>query len=239
MRVLGVSPNTHLAQVMVEADYRMKLIGLGVEHTRIRQFATYIDKATPTGSNNGLQRWYFEPNYECVRVSEDHEAMELVGDGVKLVGENEHVGADGQRIKTGSSNRASMAFTSSFTKYYSEIARRSPVYAQLRDVIDMAVAAAFIQHEGYYAKSGWDMQLFGDESRFPVEVYNSPVQVDTVVTSVRKGTRLITPVAGGVHVEAELVLKSENLLTDKDGKIEQVRKATKLDHLQPGQWWWD
>jgi len=238
VRVLGVSPNTHLAQVMVEADYRMKLIGIGLEHTGIRQFITYVDKATPTGSN-GLQRWYFVPDYECVRVSEDHEAMEMVGDGVKLVGENEFVGADGQRTKSGSSNRASMAFTSSFTKFYSEIARRSPVYAQLRDIVDMAVAAAFIQHEGYYAKAGWDMELLGDESRFPVEVYRAPTQVDTVVTSIWKGRRLMTPVAGGVHVEAELALKSENLLEDTEGKVEKVRKETQLDHLQPGQWWWD
>ena len=238
VRVLGVSPNTHLAQVMVEADYRMKLIGIGLEKTGIRQFVTYVDKATGSGSN-GLQRWYFVPNYECVRVSENHEAMEMVGDGVKLVGENEFVGANGQRAKAGVGNRASAAFTSSFTKFYAEIARRSPVYAQLRDIIDMAVAAAFIQHEGYYAKAGWDMPLFGDESRFPVEVYRAPSQVDTVVTSLWKGNRLFTPVAGGVHVEAELALKSENLLEDVDGKVEQARKATQLDHLEAGQWWWD
>lgn len=240
VRVLGVSPNTHFAQVMVEADYRMKLIGIGLERTGIRQFVSYVDKADPaTANRSALQRWYFVPNYECVKVSEDHEAMEMVGDGVKLVGENEFVASSGQRSKGGSGNRASTAFTSSFTKYYPELARRSPVYAQLRDLIDMAVAAAFIQHEGYYAKSGWDMPLFGDESRFPVEVYNAPVQVDTVVTSIWKGNRLMTPVGGGVHVEAELALKSENLLTDTEGKVEEVRKATQLDHLQPGQWWWD
>ena len=238
VRVLGVSPNTHLAQVMVEADYRMKLIGIGLEKTGVRQFVTYVDKASPTGTN-GLQRWYFVPNYECVRVSEDHEAMEMVGDGVKLVGENEFVGANGQRTKSGSSSRASTAFTSSFTKFYGEIARRSPVYAQLRDVIDMAVAAAFIQHEGYYAKAGWDMQLFGDESRFPVEVYHAPSKVDTVVTSIWKGNRLMTPVAGGVHVEAAMALKLENLLKDNEGKVEKARQATKLDHLEAGQWWWD
>ena len=240
VRVLGVSPNTHFAQVMVEADYRMKLIGIGLEKTGIRQFVSYVDKADPASANrNALQRWYFVPDYECVRASEDREAMELVGDGVKLVGENEFVGASGQRTKNGSGNRASTAFTSSFTKYYAELARRSPVYAQLRDLIDMSVAAAFIQHEGYYAKAGWDMPLLGDESRFPVEVYRAPVQVDTVVTSIWKGNRLMTPVGGGVHVEAELALKSENLLTDDEGKVEEVRKATQLDHLEAGQWWWD
>src|SRR5690606_10415609 len=31
VRVFGVPANTHMAQVMVEADYRMKLIGIGLE----------------------------------------------------------------------------------------------------------------------------------------------------------------------------------------------------------------
>ena len=37
------------------------------------------------------------PDYQCVRVSEDKLAMELVGDGVKLVGEDELVSASGER----------------------------------------------------------------------------------------------------------------------------------------------
>ena len=51
-----------------------------------------MDRAKPAQvSRNALQRWYFVPDYQCVRVSEDNLAMELVGDGVKLVGEDELV----------------------------------------------------------------------------------------------------------------------------------------------------
>ncbi len=95
--VNGVSPKTHFAQVMVEADYRMKLIGIGLEKPPIK-LVTYVDRATASEFNsNALQRWFFVPDYECVRVSNDNLAMELVGDGVKLVGENELVSASGQR----------------------------------------------------------------------------------------------------------------------------------------------
>src|SRR5262245_51733936 len=45
--VQGVSPRTHFAQVMVEADYRMKLIGIGIEPPPVKM-ATYIDRASPT-----------------------------------------------------------------------------------------------------------------------------------------------------------------------------------------------
>ncbi|HVX59823.1 MAG TPA: DUF1598 domain-containing protein [Pirellulales bacterium] len=238
--VLGISPNTHFAKVMVEADYRMKMIGIGAERVPYKKLVTYISKADPASANrNALQRWYFMPEYECLRVSEDRQAMEMVGWGVKLVGENEFVAANGQRSQAGRASRASTAFTKSFTQYYPEIAARSPVYAQLRNLIDMAVAAAFIQHEDFYGTSGWDMPLLGDESRFPVETHHAPAQVESVVTSVWKGSRLMTPIGGGVHIEAGMALQSQNVMPDEGGKVAEVRQKTELDHLKPGQWWWD
>jgi hypothetical protein len=79
--VLGISPKTHYAQVMVEADYRMKLIGIGIEPPPVKM-ATYIGRASPTEvSRNAMQRWFFTPNYDCVRVSEDELAMQLEGQG--------------------------------------------------------------------------------------------------------------------------------------------------------------
>ena len=95
--VNGVSPKTHFAQVMVEADYRMKLIGIGLERPPVRM-VSYVDRAKPSEvSRNALQRWFFVPDYQCVRESDDKLAMELVGDGVKLVGEDEVVMANGER----------------------------------------------------------------------------------------------------------------------------------------------
>ena len=89
----GVSPKTRFAQVMVEADYRMKLIGIGLERPPVR-LVSYVDRAKPSDvGRNALQRWFFVPDYQCVRVSEDNLAMELVGDGVKLIGEDEMVTA--------------------------------------------------------------------------------------------------------------------------------------------------
>ena len=44
----GVSPQTHFALVMVEADYRMKLIGIGLEKPPIRM-VSYVDRANPSG----------------------------------------------------------------------------------------------------------------------------------------------------------------------------------------------
>lgn len=239
IRVGGVPANTHFAQVLIEADYRMKLIGIGIEKPPIR-LASYVDKANPAMvSKNALQRWFFIPDYECVRVTADNDGMELVGDGVKLVGEDQVVMRDGSRQTNAKSNKASQAFVTGFTEKYSQLAAKVPVFAQLRNCIDMAVAAAFIQQQDFYGKSGWNAELFGSEQNYPVETLNTPVQVETTVTAVWKGARLMTPVGGGVHIEPTQAIKSSNLLADEEGKLDEARAAIDLKQLAGDQWWWD
>jgi len=236
--IFGVSPKTHFAQVMVEADYRMKLIGIGLERPPVRM-VSFVDRANPAQvSRNAMQRWYFTPDYQCVRVAEDGLAMELVGDGVKLVGEDEVVTAGGRRRASSRSSAASKAFVASFTKKYSELAERSPIYAQLRNLIDMAVAAAFIQQKDYYAKAGWSMEFFGDEKKFSVETYNVPKTVESAVNAIWKGRRLMTPIGGGVSLNPRNALASDKLLKDENQKVAKLRQATEIK-LAEGQWWWD
>jgi hypothetical protein len=178
------------------------------------------------------------PDYNCVRVSEDGLAMQLVGDGVKLVGEDELVSGGGARQAAGGSSLASQAFVTSFTKKYSQLAERSPVYAELRNLIDMTIAAAFIQDQDYYGKSGWKMELLGDEQAFSVKTYNAPRQVESAVAAIWRGHRLMTPIGGGVQIEPARALWSENVLGDENEKVATLRSDIEPE-LADGQWWWD
>ncbi len=234
----GVPANTHFAQVLVEADYRMKLIGIGLEKPPVRM-VSFVDRASPAQvSRNALFRWYFTPDYQCLRTTKDGLGMQLVGDGVKLIGEDELVSAQGGRTSAGRGSKASQVFVTSFTKKYPELAERSPVFAELRNLIDMSVAAAFIQKQDYYGKSGWTMPLLGDESKFPVQTYHAPQKVGSAVSAIWKGNRLMTPIGGGVQIEAARALKPANLLADENGKLAESQQQLNL-YLGEGQWWWD
>lgn len=237
VRINGVSPNTHFAQVLVEADYRMKLIGIGLEAAPAK-ITSYVAKAKP-GSNNALQRWYFQPNYECVRVTEDNLAMQLVGDGVKLSGQSEVVGADGTRGAGGAKDPASEAFTSTFTSEYPTLAQKVPVYAQLRNLIDLSIAAAFIQEQDYYGKTGWKASVFMDEKKVAVELYEAPTQVESAVNAIWRGNRLMTPIGGGVSIRPTVALEKSNLLKDDNGELKVARDSVKVEGLAKSQWWWD
>lgn len=237
--VNGISPKTNFARILVEADYRMKLIGIGLEEPPVRM-VSFIQKVNPAQvSRSAMFRWFFVPDYQCVRCTPDGLAMELVGDGVKLIGEDELISSSGQRTTAATrGNRASQEFVASFTRKYPELAERSPLYAELRNVIDLAVVAAYIQDQNLYRKADWSMPILGSEQAMPVEHFNPPQMVESVVTAVWKGSRLTTPVGGGVQIEPRMALSKENLLTDDKGAVAKVREEVKIK-LAPGQWWWD
>lgn len=237
--VKGVAADTHFAQVMVEADYRMKLIGIGLEQPPVK-IATFISAATPGAlSGNALVRWYFVPEYKCIRVSDDGMAMQLEGWGVKLVGAQELVGEGGGRTNAEGESRASKVFCKSFTEQYPMLADREPVYAQLRNLIDLSVAAAFIQGQDYYERASWDLGVFGDESKYPVQTYTVPKQVESAVNVIVKGNAIMTPIGGGVQIRPLQALEQENRMADEDGKLSEAQHSVSLESMPEGQWWWD
>jgi hypothetical protein len=235
--VQGVSPATHFARVMVEADYRMKLIGIGLEPAPVRM-KSWIDLAGAGAvAANAMQRWYFVPNYQCVRIAEDDLAIELVGEGIKLCGADEVVQADGSRLSANRADKSSKTFTESFTRLYPQIAARNPVYAQLRSLVDLAVVAAFLQEHDAYGKAGWGAEKLRDEEAFPIETLEAPREVETAINAVWKGNRLLTPIGGGVTMHPRLALDPPNLLMDEKGEVNAARTAAK--DLPEGVWYWD
>ena len=235
----GIPASTHFAQVMVEADYRMKLIGIGLEQAPVR-LKSYVSLASfASMARNAMCRWWFVPDYQRIKVTEDGTAAEFVGDGVKLVGTDEVVSRDGTRQQATRQNRASRNFTDSFTRMYGKLAERAPVYGQLRNCVDMLVAAAFIQKHDLYSKAGWDLSVLGNESVYPVEIHNAPRLVASAVNSVWKGRHLATPIGGGVEIRARLALDAKHLLSDDDGSLKAARDAINIADLPADQWWWD
>jgi len=235
--VQGVSPATHFAQVMVEADYRMKLIGIGLEPPPVRM-KTWIDLASAGAvAANALQRWYFVPDYQRVRIAEDDLAIELVGEGIKLCSADEVVLPDGRRLGADRADKASKTFTETFTRSYAQIAAQSPVYAQLRCLVDLAVAAAYLQEHDGYGKAGWAAETLRDEKAYPIETLPAPREAETAINAVWQGNRLLTPIGGGVTMYPRLAMDPPNLLMDEKGEVGKARTAAQA--LPAGVWYWD
>lgn len=236
VRVEGVSPKSHLGHVLVLADYQMKLMGLGLK--RVKGLIPYVSKVK-AGSANGISRWFFVPKYDGVRVSEDGLAMKLEGNGVQLLTEAELVDRFGNRRLSNRKDKASKIFTESFTKNYKKIELANPIFGELSNVMDMAIVAAFVQSRDYYSLANLDLTLINSEKELPIENRREIKQVESVVTALFRGGRLITPISGGVTINAHRAVSEENVKVDESGDAEKKRDAIKFAGLAEGQWWWD
>ena len=113
------------------------------------------------------------------------------------------------------------------------------VIDEASNLIDMSIVAAYIQKSDLYRKANWDMATFGDEEQFPIEIYPAPKKVAPVVNAVVKQGALMTPIGGGVNIQARIALNSDRASVDTEGKIGTVRDSITFDDLAEGQWWWD
>ncbi|MEX2027581.1 MAG: hypothetical protein WEH44_09770, partial [Pirellulaceae bacterium] len=168
-----------------------------------------------------------------------HLAMELLGQGVKLQSEDIRIGPGGALAAASEKpSKASQLFCSAFTRKYPEIAAASPVYAQLRTMMDLAICAAFLRRHDLYARADWTADVLRDESRLRCETLGAPKQVPCVVNWQWKGSRLLTPAGGGVTIDAEAALDSDRVLGDDNGQLAQQRGALR-PAVDGDRWWWD
>ena len=74
----GIDPRTHVGRVMVEADYRMKLVGIGLEEG-VFGVPSYLSMiAVPKGSPTpplDVLRWWFTLNYSAVQATADRDGF--------------------------------------------------------------------------------------------------------------------------------------------------------------------
>lgn len=237
IRVFGAPADTHLAKVLIEADYRMKLIGIGLEKPPVKM-VTFL-AALRRANSGGLQRWWFTPNYDCVRVADDRLAMELVGRGVQLQSEDKVIGPDGRLLNENAApNKASDQFVASFTENYEKIAAREAVFAQMRNCIDLLVAAAFMQREDYFGRIGWMAATLLSEEQLPTRTLHAPQQAPCAANSLWKGNRLFTPAGGGVSILPHEALAPQRLLKDDGGALARQR-AQAARRIPEDRWWWD
>lgn len=236
IRVFGVPADTHLAQVMVEADYRMKCSALGLEPLPV-PIRSYFEGLRGAKSP-AVQRWWFTPNYRCLTVSADELAVQLSGEGVQLDTENARIAPAGKLVLASApANPAAETFARNFTDKYPDIAARSPVYAQLRTVVDLLVVSAACREFRFYERAEWNPERFLDDRNAPVARVTTPRTAPCVANVAWKENRLIAVAGGGVAIEPRKALAMEHRI--ETGALELAQRHAGLAAAPVDRWWWD
>ena len=237
----GIDPTSRVANVLVAADYHMKLIGMGLAEG-VDGVESYLKsvRLRPGESPPAMSvlRWWFALKYDTIARSEANDAFELVGQGVKVLSENEMLAAQGQRVHTGQSDPLNRQFAESFTAHFGELSQKYPVYGELRNLFDLAMATAIIQSDGLTEKVGWKPTLFANGGKLGLPHGNVPREVETVINHrIINQRTILAGVSGGVMVAPSDVLKEARATDSAGTTIERATPAPK--ELAAEAWWWD
>ncbi len=237
----GVPLDSRVARVILEADYRMKLIGIDKLDAG-PNIPSYFDLLTPQSIQQNppkldALRWWMTMKYDAILHSKSRLVFEIQGPSVQCQSENELVTKDGDRIHTGQADPHNQTFAQNFTQHYGELAQRDLVFADLKNIFDLSLVAALINKEQLVSNTERGYGVFGANGEYQTAKFEPAKTVMSVVNhKVYGGKDIIVQVAGGVRADMVALLKNTEI----------YRESNRLDNMQhqapelpEGRWWWD
>lgn len=239
--VWGIPADSRAARVIVEADLRMKLIGID-KLDGGKEIPSYFDLLTTGQSRNATMdalRWWLTMKYDAVLHSEDRTAFEICGASVLCQSENQLLTAEGKHLPTGKAEATNRRFAQNFTRHYGKLAARDVVFAETQNVFDLALIAALMQSDQIGGKIGWDFGSFGSGGEYQPARYPAAREIDSVVNHrVYGGRDIVVQVAGGVSANVRAILKDEALNREAP-ELAAMKETAAVPQLPAGRWWWD
>lgn len=231
IKIKGVPQDSHFARVLVAADYRMKRIAMHLEQSPLRELPSFMQmmKHSRVKLTNMMPRWWMASDYQPLARTEDGLGWELRGPGVKVMTETDFVAEDGTRQATGSKSDIAQRWADTMTENYEALSKQSPIFGQLRNLMDLCVIAAVIDKHDLANKAGCDLSgLIRSEAT--LGAWNPPKTVATQCSVTKRGRQYLVTASGGVQIESwQAAEKSEVSagLTEVYVKAEQ----------HSGSWW--
>lgn len=240
--VFGIDPTTRVARVLVEADYHMKLIGMGLEEGTLG-VKSYLQAVKDSGripTEMSVLRWWFAVNYDAISTTAKRDAYEIKGQGVQVLSENELLADQGQRIHTGKSDELNRTFTDSFTSQFPVLAQKYPIYAELKNIFDLAVVAAILKEERLPDQVDWHLTHFGSQGSYQVRQGQAPAKIRSVVNHINvTDKQFLAGVSGGVRCDTRSLATEAQIETDEYGLLTAERSQARPQTLPRNAWWWD
>jgi len=240
--VWGVPADSRVARVIVEADYRMKLIGIDKLDAG-KDIPSYFDLLPQDLQKNPAPmealRWWLTMNYDAVFHSADQSVFQIQGDSVLCQSENQLLTEEGKHQPTGKSEGVNRLFAENFSRNYAKLAARDPIFADARNVFDLALAAALICKQSDADTPDGPFQSFTAGGLYHPASYAVPKEVDSVVHHrVYNGRDIVVQAAGGVSANSGEILKN-SAVVKADPELDRLGQSAQRPVLPAGRWWWD
>jgi hypothetical protein len=224
----GVPAGSRFAQVLVAADYRMKRIGLDLEPAPIARFPSYMQMLS--GSRKVISpRFWLAPVYQTVSHDPEKLVWNIEGLEVQTLTQNEYVDTRGIRHESDRTDLTAEKWAELMTERYDELAKADPVFAELKNCMDLALVAALVFREGLIQKSGCELPALLDANVLALPEYAAPKEIASRASIVKKGRHTLIG-TGGVEINPWTALEE----TTENAKLVQLQKQVSFDGSQ---WW--
>lgn len=235
VKVFGVPNDTHFARALVEADYHMKLIAIGLEDPKVPGLKSHLALVQPGG--NTLKRWWFMPLYDSFKTSGDGLAFEFSGQRCQLMSQEEQADAFGKRSDAPFTRLSTQIFAKGFTEKFPELTKRMPIFAELQNLFDISVLVALMKREQLPQKANWQPGLLLDDAKVPVLRGPVPKYTKSLLNMKMAGGVAIGLLSGGVIIDSQQVVSQER--KNSEEVIARRKSEIPPSDLDTKRWWWD
>ena len=205
----GVPEDSHLARVLVAADYHLKRISMGIDPSPVKGIPNFLELVSRSGRTptNMMPRWWMACAYEPLVMSADGLSWEIKGPGVKVLTEDELISKDGKVTGTGRTSKIAENLATAFNTNMETLSAREPVFGGLRNVMDLCVVAALLDKHGLFKKVGLSTPtMLGKSGDGVFRSYPAPKTVGTEVSFVAIGGQTVITASGGVDINSWAVV---------------------------------
>ena len=221
--------DSRMAQILVAADYRMKRMAMGFERAAVDGIPSVLEMAQERGKSFKQDpRFWLECSYDSVKRSEDGLTWQISGPGAKALTETS--------TARGKSKGHPIArqWAANMTRQFAELADADPVFAELQNVMDMAVVAAIVRKHHLLDTAGLKIPtIMGDNEKIALPKWSVPKTVSTQCSFVRVRNTWMVTASGGVQVDSWGVLENveiDNAIASVISRVSSVDSKNKA-------WW--
>ena len=241
VRVMGVPFNTRFAQIMVKADYDMKLLVDGSDSLNIPGFTSLVDRKLALIRNSihqnkpitvslaSMDRFWFYPGNNL--YEEDIGIVLIKQCPVELLTEAMFLGASGGYTSgSGTTDPLARKFTEGFSVLYDKVAKNRPIYLELENLFRFTALAKIIKFKSTHTKAGTDLNFLLND--FPIK--QNPVEKNLSGRSAVKEfqhrqefqggyqvLKLWLPSCGGVSINIEA--KPQHFIENTNGLLSNLK----------------
>jgi Protein of unknown function (DUF1598) len=236
IKLTGISPESHFAQVLVAADWQMKRLAMGLAASPVEGLASYLEllednpRVTP---RNALPRWWIAYGQEPVERDAEGLGWRISPPGIEVLTAAASLEADGQIATEIESDPLAQRWADAMTAHYDELAIVEPVFGQLRGCMDLALVTAVLTSGDLLTHVGLELPMLLDDARLQLAAHHVPKTVASQASALRRSRGWLVTVSGGVELDVAPAVN--------DAAVQpEVREAR--THASPNNdnsWWWD